>query len=45
MEENNYERWRKLSEQAAVEEDPKKLLELVREMNRLLTEKQKRLKE
>ena len=32
-----------LCEQAAVEQDPKKLLELVREINRMLEEKQGRL--
>jgi hypothetical protein len=33
---NNEERWRQLCAQAAVEQDPKKLLELVKEINRLL---------
>jgi hypothetical protein len=37
------ERWLELCEQAAVEQDPKKLLELVAEINRLLGEKQSRL--
>ena len=32
-----------LCEQAAVEQDPKKLLELVREINRMLEEKRDRL--
>ena len=38
------ELWRKLCEQAAVEQDPDKLLELAREINRLLDEKEARLK-
>ena len=38
------ERWRKLCEQAAVEQDPKKLMVLVTEITRLLDEKQERLK-
>ena len=33
---NNEERWRQLCAQAAVEQDPKKLMELVKEINRLL---------
>lgn len=37
------ERWQILSEQAAVEQDPERLLELTREINRLLEEKQNRL--
>jgi len=37
------ERWRELCEQAAVEQDPGRLLELTREINRLLEEKEQRL--
>jgi hypothetical protein len=37
------ERWRKLCEQAAVEQDPRKLMELIREIDRLLEEKENRL--
>jgi hypothetical protein len=37
------ERWHELCEQAAVEQDRDKLIELVREINRLLDEKQKRI--
>ena len=37
------ELWFKLCEQAAVEQDPARLLELVREINRLLEEKEQRL--
>jgi hypothetical protein len=37
------ERWMKLCEQAAIEQDPKKLLELVREINDLLAKKRDRL--
>jgi hypothetical protein len=39
----NTEHWKTLCEQAAVEQDPEKLLELVREINRLLGEKQARI--
>ncbi len=38
------ERWKELCEQASVEQNPQKLLELVAEINRLLGEKQNRLK-
>lgn len=37
------ERWQQLCAQAAVEQDPQKLMELVKEINRLLDEKQSRL--
>jgi len=40
---NTKERWRELCEQASVEQDPDKLLELVREINQLLDEKRTRL--
>jgi hypothetical protein len=40
----NQERWRQLCEQAGKEQDPVKLHELVREINRLLEEKEARLK-
>ena len=40
---NTKERWRELCEQASVEQDPKKLLELVKEINQLLEEKKIRL--
>jgi hypothetical protein len=39
------EHWQELCEQAAVEQDPKRLLELTREINRLLQEKEDRLME
>jgi len=39
----NKERWRELCEEASLEQDPEKLLNLVREINRLLEEKQARL--
>ena len=39
----NKEHWRELCEQASIEQDPEKLLNLVREINRLLEEKQARL--
>lgn len=38
------ERWRKLCEEAAVEEDPERLLLLTREISQLLDEKEQRLK-
>jgi hypothetical protein len=37
------ERWMELAAQAAVEQDPKKLIDLVRELNDLLEEKERRL--
>lgn len=37
---NNEERWRELCALAAVEADPQKLMELVKEISRLLDEKQ-----
>ena len=43
MEGPNKERWIQLSEQAAVEQDPRKLLELVNQLNALLEEKELRL--
>jgi len=39
---NSEERWRELCAQAAVEQDPQRLMELVREISRLLDEKQQR---
>jgi uncharacterized FlaG/YvyC family protein len=39
----NAELWQKLCEQASKEQDPKKLAELVEEINRLLEAKQRRL--
>ena len=39
----NKERWREVCEQAAVEEDPKKLADLATEIYRLLDEKRRRL--
>lgn len=38
------ERWRDLCSQAAEEQDPDRLMELVREINALLEEKEHRLK-
>ena len=38
------EEWQKLCALAAVEQDHEKLLELVKEINRLLDEKEKRLR-
>jgi hypothetical protein len=37
------ERWRQLCEQAVHEKDPKKLIELMQEINRLLEAKEQRL--
>ena len=39
----NRERWLELCEQATVEQDSKKLIELTQEINRLLAEKQDHL--
>jgi len=38
------ELWMRLCEQAAVEQDPERLLQLTQEINRLLNEKEERLK-
>ncbi len=37
--------WRELSKAAAQEQDPKKLLELVEELNRVLEERERKLSE
>ena len=42
--EDKFEIWMQLAELAAHEKDPEKLAELVKEINRLLEEKQDRLK-
>jgi hypothetical protein len=39
----NLERWQELCREAAEEQDPKRLLELIAEINRLLEEKERRL--
>jgi hypothetical protein len=39
------QQWRVLCEQAAVEQDPQRLLELAEQINRLLDEKEQRLKQ
>ena len=43
MQGQNKESWKLLCEQAAVEQDPQRLLELTREINDLLLGKQRRL--
>ncbi len=43
MEDQVTERWRQLCAQASTEKDPKRLLELAAEINRLLDEKEKTL--
>jgi hypothetical protein len=43
MQGEDKERWRVLAEQAAVEQDPKKLMALVKEIDELLAKKQARL--
>lgn len=43
MQGENGERWRKLCEQAAVEQDPRKLMELVSQITQMLDEKEQRL--
>jgi hypothetical protein len=40
----NEEKWRQLCEQAAEEQDPDKLMELIAEINRLLAAKDNRLR-
>jgi hypothetical protein len=40
----NKERWKELCEQAAVEQDSEKLMDLIKEINRLLEEKEQRVK-
>ena len=37
------ERWQQLCAQAATEQDPQKLMDLITEINRLLQEKEQRL--
>jgi hypothetical protein len=44
VQDGNKERWRLLCEQASVEQDQEKLHELIKEINRLLEEKNARLK-
>ncbi len=44
MEGETKDRWFELCAQAAVEQDPDKLIELVKEISRLLDEKEARLK-
>ncbi len=39
------ERWRRLCEEAAVEQDANKLMELIEEINQLLESKEQRLRE
>lgn len=39
----NTERWTELCKQAAIEQDPKKLIALVKEINELLEAKERRL--
>jgi hypothetical protein len=43
MQGNVKEQWLQLCEQAAVEQDAEKLLALVKEINRMLDEKERRL--
>ena len=43
MQREKGERWRILCEQAVHEQDPRRLLELVAEINKLLEEKEERL--
>lgn len=38
-------KWRDLCEQAQTEQDPKKLIELIKEINRLLQEREVRLRD
>ena len=43
MQGHNKEVWLELCEQAAVEQDPKKFMDLIAEINRLLEAKERRL--
>ena len=43
MKDQTRERWQLLCEQAAVEQDPQRLMALIREIDQLLREKQERL--
>jgi hypothetical protein len=43
MQGQNAERWRELCAQAAVEQDPTKLMQFVTEINQMLLEKEQRL--
>jgi hypothetical protein len=43
MQEQTEQTWRKLCERAVIEKDPDKLLQLVKQINRLLNEKEARL--
>ena len=43
MQGKDKERWVELCEQAAIEQDSKKLMKLIQEIDRLLREKQERL--
>lgn len=45
MQNETKELWYQLCQLAAIEQDPGKLLELVREIDRLLAEKEERLKQ
>ena len=45
MQGQNAERWRELCAQAAVEQDPIKLMELVSEINRMLSDKEEWLQQ
>jgi hypothetical protein len=45
MQGTNQEKWRELCAQAAVEQNPKKLLELTRQINELLSGKQSRVEQ
>lgn len=38
------EKWKNLCQLASVEQDPAKLMDLIREINRLLEEKEQRIK-
>jgi mevalonate kinase len=44
MQGQNLENWQKLCEEAATEQDPERLLQLIHQIDRMLTEKEQRLK-
>ena len=44
MQEKVKEDWLQLCEQVAIEQNPERMIELIRELNRMLEEKEQRLK-
>lgn len=44
MQDENLEQWQKLCAEAATEQDPQRLMKLIAEIDRMLKEKEQRLK-